>query len=348
MRGIQWSRPFAHRSFQRLGAPLLACGMLLAVTGTATAGITNFTIQREASEIDLTVDGTFFGGAATIMEQYPGSETFYMGDIVAGHASNSVDFVGNSNAEADNLREQVFIFSLERNVSPGVGGNGPASPANYGIETMIPTEIALPDIPLGDLTLSLGTLMSVDIDIAIRDLVLDLTSAGPLAINPGDDTFDATQVDVSIAQGFADIGGSLVFQQEDFSSWLAATFALNALAIASPELGITVTQNLGNFTNSVGLGTRVDISGATILANMTALDGTAVGFDSAGLATLTVPLDFEITPDLGIDPSILDLDLKFSGQLVAEALVPEPSTLVLSVMGAMFLAGTFWRRRRRA
>jgi len=302
--------------------------LLTSGSRVARAGVTDFEIQRSQSELDLTVDATVFGGVGTITEQFPDSETFYLGDMAIDHTSNSVNFVGGSNAEADNLREQVFFLSLERNVSPGVGGVGSASPANYGIKTSVATTVSVPDIPIGGgITLSLGSIQSVDIDVAIRELSLDLTSSGPLAIDASGNTFDASQVEVSIVEGFADIQGAVVFKQSNVATWGAATLALQALASQASFLNITVNSDIFSLTNSIGFGTRVGISSSATLTNTSTLDGIADGFDAAGDATLTTPLEFSVAPDFGVASAVLDFEFGFSGTLVSE--------------GEMFLAGDF-------
>jgi len=299
----------------------------VSVSSLALGGVGDFEIQRSQSELDLTVDATLFGGVGTVAEQFPDSDTFYLGDIAIDHTSNSVNFVGGSSVEADNLREQVFFFSVERNVSPGVGGGGSASPANYGVITSIATPVAVPDIPIGEITLSLGSIQSVDVDIAIRDLALDLTSPGPLVIDAPGNTFDVSQVEVSIAQGFADIKGAIVFKQSNGATWLAATVALNALAVQASFLNMTVDSDPFSLTNSIGFGTRIDISSAATLTNTSTQDGLAEGFDAAGDATLTTPLEFSLAPDFGVASAVLDFEFSFSGALVAE--------------GEMFTSGDF-------
>ncbi len=331
----------------------------LVTSAVAIGPPTNYTINQNFSQIDLTASGDIFGGAVSLEEQFPSSPTTYTGTIVAEFPlgpwpGGSISFPGGSAAAANNLKGGVL--NTDRQVAPGSGGTGGADPANYGLTFSAPVDLLLPDIPLppelGGITLSLGTLTSVDLNLALRDVIWDINSnlvdgERPIDVNH---QFDASGtplagVGLTLVSGFADVNAALVLTQDSFINAGILELALGTLAGQVPELGLSISRP-GFFSPDVlvGFGTRLDLTPGLWLPNG-ATDLATVTYDPlTGSSTLTLPVELAV-PDLGI-PGILDLDLGFSGQLVATGVVtvPEPSTLIPL---AVIATGCFSVRRGR-
>lgn len=334
--------------------PLRALAAALVLTSTTSPAWASYTytITQNQSQLNLTVAGTAFGGALNVTEQHANAITRYNGTIEADFpagpsAGGSISLPGGSAASAVN---PTGLFNIPLQFSPNVGGGSGTAAGNYGVNLNAPVGIVIPPIEIPDVaTLDLGTLQSVNMGVAIRNLVLDLNSTAPMAIGPGG-AFDATGLDIGIDSGFADLNGALVFQQPDLISHLAAVVAINGLALAVPDLGITVSSNLLARTVSVGLGTRFDLSGlaAASLPNG-ASNGSVSYVNPVTLSTLYIPVNIDL-PDLaalGIPESILTLDLNLSGQLVATAFVPETSSIILATLGSLGMGSLVYRKRRK-
>lgn len=114
----------------------------------------------------------------------------------------------------------------------------------------------------------------------------------------------------------------------------------------------TVDVSRPNFFSSevlVGIGTRLDLSGIPNILTLPngASDPGTLTYDAlTGASTLTLPIEITL-PELGIPEEILDLDLGFSGQLVASGTVtiPEPTGISLLACAAV---GMLSLRRRSA
>ncbi|MBX7165217.1 MAG: PEP-CTERM sorting domain-containing protein [Pirellulales bacterium] len=331
--------------------PLGMGAALLLGLGSIAQASHVYTITQSQSQLNLTVAGTVLGGALNVTEQQANAITRYNGTIVADFpggpgATGSISFPGGSAAAAVN---PTGLFSIPLQYSPNVNGGAGTAAANYGVNLNAPIGIALPPIDIPNVgTLNLGTLQSVNMALAVRNLVLDVDSTGALDISLAH-TFDASGVSLSVNSGFTDLNGSLVFQQADLISHLAAVVALNALDLAFPDLNLTVSSNILQRTVSLGLGTRFDLTGAGALAlpNTPATSGSVSYALPSGSSTLIIPVQATLPSlaDLGIPEDILDLDLSLSGQLRATAIVPEPSTIVLAISGAVGLVLLARRRK---
>lgn len=342
-----------------------AVGMLVAVAMAAPAVAAPYTynIIQNQSQLNLTAAGSVLGGVINVEEQFENAPTRYNGTVVADFPAGpgpggSITFPGGSAAAADTLRG---LFNIQLGVSPGIGGGGGSDPANYGLILNAPIDIDLPAIPLPDPIgeIDLGVIDSVQIDIALREVTWDITTAlleTEKAIDASGE-FDASGgigsgIQLGLASGFIDLSGSLVFRQDNVGSYLATLAALNALVLAVPDLGLSVDGNPdGNiFTTEVGLGigTRLDLSGIPDILTLPngATDPGSVSYNPVtGASTLELPVDITL-PDLGIPADLLDLDLNFSGQLVATAFVPEPSSMTLAFFGMIGCAYFGFRRRK--
>jgi len=339
----------------------------LAIGSKAIAQIpATYTIDETLSELNLTASGSVLGGGLLVTEQHAHTPTTYDGTIKVEFPSSpfaspggAISFPGGSTATANNLQGSFLGFPLDLDVSPDVGGMGGSGPANYGVNFEVPLGgIALPDIPIGDTTISLGSLDSVAMGLALRDVVWDINTNllnGEVPIGAGGQ-FDASGtigsgVQLGITSGFADLNAALVL---DLGNPVAAgglELALGGLLGGIPELDF-IDVSRDNFLSSevdVSIGTRLDLTGIPdilTLPNGTSDPGTITYDDLTGASTLTLPVEISL-PDFGIPTEILDLDLSFSGQLVANGTVtiPEPSSVSLLAISAVGCASL--RRRRR-
>lgn len=331
---------------RKVGAALIVLIGGLALARNADAGPFTYNIVTAQSQINLTLTGSFLGGALTVAEQFPTAITRYQGTLqVDSFPGGNIYMAGGSAAEARNMLQGIFT----PNAQPGVGGSGSAAPANYAFNMSAPVGIELPPITIPDIgELNLGTFQSVDIRVAMRELVLDVYSGGPIARNPITGQFDASLLDLEIIDGAADIQGALVLKQPDILTYFINLAALSLLAGSVPDLGLTVTGNALAQTISLGFGTRLDLTGVGIpFPNVDAALGTVtgVGGPMPTASTLTIPIGATL-PDLGGIPSeLLDLNFSMTGQLVATGIIPEPSTWLLAVMGAVGVALIHRRRK---
>jgi hypothetical protein len=332
----------------------MATATLLAAPALAA---NTYTITQNQSQLNLTAGGTILGNTLTVTEQQANATTKYNGTVQVGFngspaPSGAIDFPGGSAASAVN---PTGFLNIPLQFTPGVGGGAGTAAANYGVNIAAPIGIQIPSftIPVNgtDVTLNVGTLQSFTMSMAVRDLDLDVTS-GFTGIGPGG-VFDANATSIGIVAGFADLNGSLVFDQSNIIDTLAVAAALNLLAGAAPNLGLTVSTNLLNSTVSLGIGTRIDLAslaGAS-LPNQATTDGTVSFVNLATPSTLVLPVDITLPSleALGLPPEILDLQLSLAGQLRATGLivdVPEPSSVVLGAMAVSSLALVIRRRRR--
>jgi len=307
-----------------------------------------YTITKSQSQLNLTATGTVFGGTLTVSEQFPDPPTPYLGSLRVTYPGGvfpggSIHFPGGSAAEADVMRGG--LLNLPRQVAPGVGGGGGTAPANYGLTMTAPVGYEIPPIPYPDPNnpINIGTLQSVQITMALRDLVLDVNSDSPMGLD-ATSKFDATGTTVGVVSGFADINTALVLHQQNLTSYLVNLAILVGLQLAYPDLGLTVTGNILQLNINVGFGTRVDLSTMSdflSMPNTTTLLGQVAFNPVSQFSTLTLPISLNL-PDFGLPTWILDLNLHLDGQLVATATLPEPTTLVLL---GLPLAGVLRRRR---
>ena len=320
-------------SARRTAAALSFSALLIALAASPAHAL-YYTITPAQSAVALVVDVDFLGGALTAQEQFAGSlSTQYDGTIRAGNVGQqALQFPSGGAAVA---RNQLGLFNIPRQLSPGVGGTGTAA-GNYGVTLTAPIGIELPPIDIPDLgTLNLGTLQSVDVDIALRNVVLDAVSGGQISVLGG--AFDASGIDV-LFSGHADLNIAAVLRAPDLTTYFVNLLALGTLAASFPELGISVSGSILTRDISVGFGTRLSFDDLAV-PNLSATDGsfTRVGDDYI----LVLPLLAELAPT--VIPGVLDLRLGFEGQLRGVAAVPEPATAAFLALGLAGLAG-----RRRA
>ncbi len=335
-------------SWTRIRAVGLVAVVSLALVGPAEVLGYPYTIVKSQSQLNLTATGTAFGGALTVTEQFPDPPTPYTGSLNVQYPDGvfpggSIAFPGESAASADVMRGG--LFNTPRQVAPAVGGGAGTAPANYGLTFVAPVEYVLPPIPYPDANnpISLGTLQSITVKLALRDLVLDVDSISPMALDSSSQ-FDATGTTIGITSGYADINGAAVLHQTNPLTALALYAVLQGLVASQPSLGLSVSLDLLNSNVNLGIGTRVDLSTVPdflSIGNTTTTLGTVAFNPVSQYSTLTLPITLDL-PDFGLPTAILDLDMRLNGQLVATATLPEPTTLMLV---GLPLAGLLRRRK---
>ena len=208
----------------------LALGLAVAIAGDGSA--TTLTLQPNASSLTLVADVSIFGQALASSAQCTGClTTKYDGTLQATNLGlASVRYDGGGAADA---RQQVGLFSIPRQMAPGVGGAAGTAPADYGVTFSAPVGAPIPPIDIPNLgTLNLGTLQSVDVKLAARDLVLDVTSTSFIPVTSG--TYDATQTTVLLS-GNLDVSTALVLRAPDIGTYLVNLVATDASGQAGDQ-----------------------------------------------------------------------------------------------------------------
>jgi hypothetical protein len=360
-------------------AAVLAAATLAATISSSQAAPLNFTVVNPSatnqSRLDLTakvqLSGTPIDDAQILPQVAPialitlGSMTTLYNDtatndskILANLTQQSIYFGGGSTAVASNGTSTI-LGPLQ--IAPGVGGVSGTAPASYGFFATVPQNILLPQIdlnPLGiNLMLNLGTLTAIDLKVALRDVVIDVQGpAGlplaPVGTPPPTQFFDSTQLDIGIS-GTSDMLLGATVQAANIIDYGALEVALIALNTAlSPQgISITYTSQLLQLKHTIGIGFSTPLP-TTFAANDDASQGMLEHIGAN--YRLTIPVKFDVVPETLPAPldTLLTAQLGLSGKLIGQTPfvnveVPEPSTVVLAVVGVAALAPVGLRARRR-
>lgn len=352
------------------GAALFAVCLLVA--GSAHATPLDFTLfnpsSSNQSRLNLLATAQLAGGQLTSSAQFPAN----VGLNGAGSESTLYNDTGNGSKLATNVTQQSISFQdtyggIARNavglfnnnlaIAPGVGGVSGTAPADYGVLFSNPQDIAIPPIDLApfgvNLVLNLGTLTSIDAKVALRDIVVDVVG-GSIPLNPGftyPQTFDASQLDIGIS-GTADILLGATVKQANLLDYLATGVALTALQTALSGQGVALTIVNNGFLQlsyTIGFGLSTPLP-TTIVDNTDATLGTLEHIGPN--LRLTVPVKFDVVPTTPVD-MLFTAQYGLSGKLIGQTPftvveVPEPSTVVMGLIGAASLGLVAARRRRSA
>jgi hypothetical protein len=339
---------------------VLSVALLISGGVASRAEVVTYNIVQNQSQISLTASGTAFGGQLTVTEQQANAITRYNTSIVADVTNGGPNFIGGGQAKAVNT---TGAFNIPLQYQPNVNGAAGSAPGQYGVNLAAPVAFDIPaftippeiiaQFPFLPSTLDLGVLSSIVTKVALRDVVLDVTSAGQ--IPEVATVFDANQTSIDIVSGFADINIAARLTQPNIIQKAAIQLLLQSLASSAPQLGITVSSpSFFSLDIDLGFGFRTDLSLLPAVPNTALTDGTITGLDGPpGPSTLILPvafsLDDALSSALGPVADILDLNLTFdfAGSLRATATIPEASTFVMMGL-ACSAAGVALIRRRRA
>jgi hypothetical protein len=343
--------------------------LLLSAAGIANATPLNFTVLNPSSSIpsrlDLVATATVAGGQLTSNPQLAAGglnglgsmSTLYNdtsnGSVIAANVTqNSLAFNNSGGAIA---RNATGLFGNNLAIGPGVGGVSGTAAADYGVVFSSPQNVVIPPVDLTPyglaMTLNLGTLTSIDAKVALRDIVVDVVS-GAVSLTPGGtypQTFDASQLQIGIS-GTADILLGATVKQGGIVDYLATGVALAALqpVLSGQGINLTVVNNgFSQLSYTIGFGLS------------TALPTTLATNDDASLGTLehigsnlrvTVPVKFDVVPETPVD-MLFSASYGLSGKLVGQTPfvaveVPEPSSIVLGLLGIASLGLVAVRRHR--
>lgn len=356
-------------------------GLVICVLGPSPAwavplsfGLVNPTTPVPAeSRLTMSVNATLAGAATTETPQVAavasgsqagkGSLTTTYQDtattdskLLANMSYTSINFTGGSTAVANNTaRNNGTAYQLK----PGIGGASGTAPGNYGMLIQTPQNVALPPLDIGSLipgvTLNFGTLTALNATVALRNVVLDVTSNAAIPLSPPGisypQTFDPTGLSVTMA-GTMDALLSATFQQASVSDTLVIAAALTALAPTLANSGIVLTNSYTLFPNptvSIGYGVSTSIP-ATPLSNSAAVGNGLVEHIGTNYR-LTTPINVALPlSDLPAPiNSVVSGNVGLSGQLIGQTpfqQVPEPSTWALACLGAVGLLAAVRRRRK--
>lgn len=319
------------------------------------------------SRLNLTATATLSGAPLTSAPQFaPGglngqgseSTTYNQvsvpSNLFADVYPGSVNFPGGSVATANNTTGLFGNLPLK----PGVGGVSGTAPGDYGVKFSSPQDIVIPSIDVSSLnlpgitTINLGTLKSIDLNIALRDIVLDVTS-GSLPLSPTatyPKTFASSPLTISVA-GNADMLLSAFLAQANFSDFLATGAVLTALQSALSGQGIAISSSVS--LSPLGYNVGFGFTNPLPITNALNADASNGLLEHVGSnLRMTVPVAFNIQANTLPSPlnTLITANFGLSGKLIGETpfvVVPEPSSIVLSLVGAVGLI-VVGRRRLRA
>jgi len=324
----------------------------------------------------MTADVKLFGGTSTSGPQIAagglnglGSLTTIYQDtastdskILTDVSQQWIKFQGGSTAVANNTRGLFSDLQLKPgppNVNTGV--LAAQGPGDYGLKVTTPQSIVIPPIdgtllglPAGTM-LNLGTLTSIDLNVALRDISIDVTHAAAIPLSPFasyPQTFDASTLGINIT-GTSDTLLNVVLKQDDIVTWFALGLALPTLktTLAAQGINLITSQSFSGFTTSLGFGFSTPLP-ATTFSNSGAGLGTLEHILSPNKLRLTVPVNFAIP--LSTLPAPLNTlvtgNLALNGKLISETNftvveTPEPSTMVLAGLGVFAMLAV--RRRKK-
>jgi hypothetical protein len=164
---------------------------------------------------------------------------------------------------------------------------------------------------------------------------------------PSDPT-DPTQIfnlDTAAIAGYAAIDSALA-SLNGTSALSGTSFDTTGLTVSTDAGNLDYNLNVGNGDGPPQTGTAFQNGTTGIGGNSGNIAGAGNGsiVTVGGISTLTVPVFVDVVVNTGL----LVVDAIFTGQIVATAVVPEPSSFALAGLGLIALVPAVRRRLRKA
>lgn len=322
----------------------LVSAVSFGTVSVSRAAPVNFVLDNTQSKLTAAFDVTALGGVLTASAQKAGS-------LTSRYNGTMSTLVGNIGLGGTNL---TFLPGTDGDgtalsgIAPNVGGGTGTAAADYGVQLVAPLAVVIPPIDLSGIglgTLNLGTLQSITANIALRNVLVDVSTSSSIPLNPIPvGTFNAADVDLTFS-GTADINAALVLKAPDIGAYLINLALFNALdtGLAGTGIDLTVTGNL--FTQEIAIGIPFALPFSGTVGNQV---GTGAFQHVGAEYVMTLPISLGVLQGAGL-PSIIGIDATLMGQFVGRApytLVPEPSSYALFAVGALGMMA--FRRRQRA
>ncbi|MCA9168930.1 MAG: hypothetical protein KDB23_14750 [Planctomycetales bacterium] len=266
-------------------------------------------IDLSLSRIDISPRLTLFGDSLAATPQFAGS----LSTSVTGLLNATVPTDGGSLSIADT--PPIAATLLDNPVSPRVNGAVGQEPGNLA-GTIIATNRPVGTIDIPDLgSINIGTLESVQADVALRDVTLTNQLAGPLPLSNGG--FDLSGQTVLVTTN-ADIRGQMVLRADTQADYIQNLAFLNVASnttdmITSVAGSCSVLELLTGCSTrriTVGFATRYSVIDEP-LANAASAGTLNVDADTL---QMTLPIDVEFdNPAL---EGVLEFGFSASGQVV--------------------------------
>ena len=277
--------------------PIVPCAALAQRSRSLPLNESMSVLQAEASLF-------LFAEELAAEEQLPGSlQVGYTGTFMAAVDSNSNELTLFDESIASALRQAEPMM-------PGPEGSTEADLANYAATFKVAEELSLGEVA----EINLGTLVSLEMDAAVRDLSAELFVEDDF---PLDDAglFDATAIDL-LVNGHADVAGRLVTRADNAADYVITLVAIELLAADTPE----ITDVSGNFFSrelTIDFAARLSLEDEIV--DNEPLDG-QLRRDAERLE-LDVPVDIEIIQPI-LD-GVLDIELRMSGNFILDPLLAD-------------------------
>ncbi|HEY4309429.1 MAG TPA: PEP-CTERM sorting domain-containing protein [Pirellulales bacterium] len=287
----------------------------LATSGRAIAAPVTYTINSALSSLQVSVASQ---GTPLTYAQFTGSDTASLSGALG------VDTTG-GNISISSAPGSI-AFSSQSGIYPDAAGGNPANG----------TTSPLPDLAPNDP--NVGNTQTANY--------------GLVLVVPADPT-DPTQIynlNTAAIAGYAAIDSALA-SLNGMSVLTGGTFDTTGLTVSTDAGNLDYNLNAGNGDfnppdQNFQTGTAFQNGTTGIGGNSGNIAGAANGtiVTAGGISTLTIPVFVDVVVNTGL----LVVDAIFSGQIVATAVVPEPSSFALAGLGLIALVPAVRRRLRKA
>lgn len=276
------------------GQALLLFGALLG--GAGVANCADFTIDADASKIVFEATAVVAGQEFVAEEQFAGS-LIGVPQGAVGIASLLPSALGVTPGD------EIVLAELGQ-AAPQVNGASGMAPADLAARVTSSETTPLPDYGV----IALGSLLSLDMDVAVRDGVLGFPESVDVPVDSSG-RFDLANVPLTV-QAEVDARGTAVLKSDNLIDYIATFSGLTALQNQSDSPVESISGNVLSRQITTTLADRVSLS-ETI-----SLESAASSLRRDGdVWQLTAPIAFSVEQSL--EEGFLDVRLDASGTLVA-------------------------------